>query len=110
RLFVQDLKTSSLKWADVRIDKQGRFSLDKPAPVAGFKQLDPARQKLVQMREAAGLVCVGVRDDDGGAFESGWVLVRAGVGWADHGDHGHWSYREKPEVIDSRLDKKQGNP
>ena len=55
-------------------------------------------------------MCVGVRDDEEGALESGWVLVQSGVGYADHGDHGHWSYKKKPEVVDSRLDKKQGNP
>lgn len=74
------------------------------------KKLDPAKQKLVQMREAGSLVCVGVRDDEEGAFESGRVLVQSGVGYADHGDHGHWSYKKKPAVLDSRLGEDQGNP
>jgi hypothetical protein len=110
RLFVQDHKTSSLRWADVRADEQENLSLDPPVAVDGFKPLDPARQKLVQMRESGGLVCVGVRDDADGAFGSGWLLVRSGVGYTDHGDHGHWAFGKKPSVADSRLDDRQGNP
>ena len=93
RLFVQDHQTASLKWADLRVDERNHFTLDPLAAVDGFQTLDPARQKLVQMREAGGLVCVGVRDDADGAFGSGWVLVRSGVGYVDHGDHGHWTFR-----------------
>jgi hypothetical protein len=110
RLFVQDLKTSSLRWADVRVGEKDEFTLDPLAGVGGFKALDPAKQKLVQMRESGGLVCVGVRDDEDGAFGSGWALVRSGVGYTDHGDHGHWTFKKKPAAIDSRLDTKQGNP
>lgn len=110
RLFVQDLKTSSLRWTDVRVGEKDEVTLDPLAGVGGFKALDPAKQKLVQMGESGGLVCVGVRDDADGAFESGWVLVRSGVGYTDHGDHGHWTFKKEPTVADSRLDKKQGNP
>nr|MCU0704533.1 hypothetical protein [Fimbriiglobus sp.] len=53
---------------------------------------------------------VGVRDDNDGGTQSGWVAIQSGVGYADHGDHGHWSFKKKPAVIDSRLDKEQGNP
>lgn len=110
RLFIQDLETSALRWADLRIDEGNRFSLEPLMGVEGFKTLDPARQKLVQMKEANGLICVGVRDDTDGSFESGWVLVRSGVGYIDHGDHGHWTFRDKPVVCDVRLDAHQGNP
>ncbi|QEL15106.1 YncE family protein [Limnoglobus roseus] len=110
RLFIQDLKTSSLKWADVRVGEKAEFTLDPLAAVDGFKALDAAKQKLVQMEESGGLVCAGVRDDADGTFESGWVLVRSGVGYIDHGDHGHWTFKKKPAVADSRLDTKQGNP
>ncbi len=109
-LFVQDLKTSSLKWLDVTLGTDHKPILGSLADVNGFKKLDPAKQKLVQMRESGSILCVGVRDDEDGAFESGWVLVQTGVGYLDHGDHGHWIYRRPPEVIDSRLDKEQGNP
>jgi len=110
RLFVQDLKTCSLNWADLRQDGKGGVALDTLRPVAGFPKLDPAKQKLVQMAEAAGLVCVGVRDDADGSHASGWALLDAGVGYEDHGDHGHWLYENKPAVRDARLDAKQGNP
>lgn len=110
RLFVQDLESCSLRWADLKVSGKDEFTLGPLATVEGFKKLDPDKQKLVQMRDSAGLVCVGVRDDEDGAFESGWVLLRSGVGYIDHGDHGHWTFKKKPKVIDSRLDKKQGNP
>lgn len=110
RLFVQDMKTCSLKWADVTVGADKKPALGPLAEVPGFNKLDPARQKLVQMRESGSLVCVGVRDDADGAFESGWVLIQSGVGYQDHGDHGHWTYKKAPAVIDSRLDSKQGNP
>ena len=56
------------------------------------------------------MIGVGVRDDANGTHESGWVLVQSGVGYIDHGDHGHWTFKDKPSVWDSRLDPKQGNP
>jgi hypothetical protein len=109
RLFFQDHKTGSLLWADVREGTDKKPYLDTPAAVAGFPKLD-ARQKLVQMRESGSLLCVGVRDDNDGGTESGWVLIQTGAGYADHGDHGHWTYKKAPAVVDKRLDKEQGNP
>jgi hypothetical protein len=110
RLFFQDLASCSLKWADVTVGPNKALVLGPIAGVNGFKKLDPAKQKLVQMREFGSLLCVGVRDNEDGAFESGWVLVQTGVGYADHGDHGHWYYKKTLEVVDSRLDTQQGNP
>ena len=110
RLFVQDLATTTLKWADLRGDEEGHFYLDPPAAVPGFPALDAAKQKLVQIQQAGGLVVVGVRDDAGGAAQSGWVLVDSGVTREDHGDHADYSFQRHPAVADSRLDAKQGNP
>jgi hypothetical protein len=110
RLVFQDLKASSLRWADVLAGGKGALTLGEVGEVAGFPKLDAKRQKLVQMQEHNGLVLVGVRDTEDGAYQSGWVLLHTGVGYADHGDHGHWSYKKKPEVWDSRLDASQGNP
>jgi hypothetical protein len=92
------------------LGEKDEFTLGELAAVKGFKKLDPAKQKLVQMADSGGLVCVGVRDDEDGSVESGWAPPRSGVGYIDHGDHGHWTFKKRPEVIDSRLDKKQGNP
>jgi hypothetical protein len=101
RLFVQDLTTCSLKWVAVRVGPDEKLALDPLAAVDGFKPLEPARQRPVQVPEPGSLVCNGVRDDEDGGFESGWVLVQSGVGYTDHGDHGHWPYKKKPAVADS---------
>jgi hypothetical protein len=95
---------------DVRISKNGDLTANTATPLAGFPLLDTAKQKLVQMQHANGTICVGVRDDEDGQFASGWVLLKSGVLYLDHGDHGHWSFRNKPEVLDTRIDKAQGNP
>lgn len=110
RLFVQDLESCSLRWADVLTNEKDELTLGQFAAVAGFPNLDAARQKLVQMRDSAGVVCVGVRDKEDGKFQSGWVLLHSGVAHEDHGDHGHWGYGKQPAVLDSRLDAAQGNP
>ncbi|MCS6978174.1 MAG: hypothetical protein NZM31_14370 [Gemmatales bacterium] len=110
RLFFQDHSERALRWADVTLDGKGRLGLSRVSEIAGFKKLDIAKQKLVQMGESHGLLLVGVRDEDDGQFESGWVLINSGVTHEDHGDHGHWRYKRKPSVVDSRLDKYQGNP
>jgi hypothetical protein len=110
RLLFEDHATQSVKWAEIMIDSQKQITLDKVHAVAGFKSLDPEKQKLVQIQSSQRLVLVGVRDQQDGEHESGWVLIDSGVRYKDHGDHGHWQYREDPRVIDSRLDKQQGNP
>ena len=110
RLFIQDEKGTTLKWADVRQGADGKLTLSPLVSIEGFPKLDAEKQKLVQMRESKGTVVVGVRDNKDGTDQSGWVLLRTGVSYAEHGDHGHWDFKKKPSVIDSRLDAKQGNP
>lgn len=109
RLFFQNHQDRTLRWADVRLDDRGRVKLQSPADVPGWKALDASKQTLVQMAESHGFLMVGVRDQEGGKFESGWVLINTGVTQQDHGDHGHWYYKA-PVVADQRLDKEQGNP
>ncbi len=108
RLFFQDDKDLGLYWMDVTAG-------DKPTPgkperVAGFPKLDPERQTLVQMREAKLYLMVGVRDEEQGGYESGWVLIRTGVEEEAHGDHSHWIYTGPPQVVATQLDSQQGNP
>ena len=89
----------------------GNLPLDPLAAVDGFKALDPPNRSSSRCGRAAGLVCVGVRDDEDGAFESGWVLVQSGVGY---------ERPRRPRPLDatrrsqrwwtSRLGKDQGNP
>jgi hypothetical protein len=62
------------------------------------------------MAVSAGKIMLGVRDDEDGEFQSGWVLIDTGVEEEDHGDHSHWYYNSAPKVIASRLDESQGNP
>lgn len=107
RIFFQDEDTQMLKWADV---PAGGTSVGVVADVPGFPRLDTERQSLVQMAAASGLLMVGVRDDDDGNFQSGWVLVDTGVEAEDHGDHSHWRYVRPPRVRAVQLDTQQGNP
>ncbi len=65
---------------------------------------------MVQMQAARGMLLVGIRDDDDGKFQSGWVLIESGVVEEEHGDHSHWEYADAPRVRASALDDKQGNP
>lgn len=108
RAFFQDDETRTLKWADILSTDPVRLGTVETIP--GFPKLDSQRQSLVQMQAAAGKVLVGVRDDDDGKFQSGWVLIDTGVEEDEHGDHSHWSYPRPPAVCASVLDEKQGNP
>ncbi|MCG6158229.1 hypothetical protein [Rubinisphaera margarita] len=107
RVFWQDRETASLKWADVT--KGEEWSL-APAEIEGFPELDPERQNLVQMDILDGKLLVGIRDDDGGGYESGWVAVSTGVVGHSHGDHYDWQFEHPPEVLTQKLDTNQGNP
>ncbi len=96
-----------LKWGDVY---SGEAWTLKPAEVSGFPKLDSARQDLVQMKQSEGLLLVGVRDDDSGKFQSGWVAVDTGVRAVSHGNHFDWKYQQAPAVKTSMLNAEQGNP
>jgi hypothetical protein len=109
RIIYQDEESNSLKFFDVT-SKDNALSADKPADVAGFPKLDTAKQSLVQMKECKGRLVVGVRDTEDGAFGSGYVMLMTGAKYNDHGDHGHWSYKKKPQVVAKAIDKEQGNP
>lgn len=108
RLLFQDEQASTLRWADLRVG--GGLSLGDVQEVAGFPKLDPQRQRLVQMEAVDGWLLVGVRDDAGGTFQSGWVLVETGVVQESHGDHFDWRYAGPPRVRAVCLDDQQGNP
>ena len=110
RLVFEDHAVQRMRWLDVLTDETGKLRASAVEDVAGFKQLDAERQKLVQMRASEEVIVVGVRDDDDGKLESGWVFVDSGVRYHDHGDHGHWNFKQRPAVISSRLDQAQGNP
>lgn len=108
RIFIQDPDKSTLMWADLLA--QEPLTLSTAKPVEGFPKLDAERQSLVQMAVSAGKIMIGVRDDEDGQFQSGWILLDTGVEEEEHGDHSHWYYNHAPKVIASRLDQSQGNP
>ena len=47
--------------------------------VKDFPKLDAEKQDLAQMKQAKGVLMVGVRDNDDGKFQSGWVAIDTGV-------------------------------
>ncbi len=108
RLIFQDHDTRKLRWTHVLQGNPPK--LDEIRDVAGFPVLDAERQNLVQMEAIQGTLLLGVRDDAGGTFQSGWVLVTTGVEEESHGDHGHWHFGEEPQIIAQQLDDQQGNP
>lgn len=108
RLIFQDDDARTLKWADLLAGNPPQ--LGPIRTVSGLPKLDTEHQSLVQMEAAAGMILVGVRDDDDGQFQSGWVLIDTGVEAEEHGDHSHWSYPRSPMVRAQVLDKQQGNP
>ena len=107
RLFWQDRESAQLHWGDVMHGSDWNLA---PASIEGFPQLDAEQQDLVQMEAVDRLVVVGVRDNQNGALESGWVAIESGVTGHSHGDHFDWQYNETPRVIAKQLDKEQGNP
>ena len=107
RIFWQDRETDKLSYAD--LVTTNKWSI-KRGWVKGFPQLDPEKQDLVQMKECSGLLMVGVRDQDSGNHQSGWVAIDTGVFEEPHGNHTHWKYTRLPNVKQSKLDTEQGNP
>ena len=107
RLFWQDRSDDSLKWAD--LIRTPEWQLESAA-VSKFPKLDVKKQDLVQMAILDGTLLVGVRDQDDGKLQSGWVAVDTGVREVPHGNHSDWEYPSTPAVRRSQLDKQQGNP
>lgn len=107
RLFWQDRSDDSLKWADLYLGSTWELSSQT---VDQFPKLDVEKQDLVQMNVLNGTLLVGVRDQENGKFQSGWVAVKTGVREVPHGFHSDWIFDSLPTVKCSRLDKEQGNP
>jgi hypothetical protein len=108
RVFFQDDNAKTLRWADLYAGSPP--TLGKAQDVPGFPKLDPEEQSLVQMGSAHGMLLVGVRDEQDGKLQSGWILVDSGVGSENHGDHTHSTYQAAPRIRAAVLDEKQGNP
>ena len=107
RVLWQDRDKDTLMWGEVHGGEQWIVSA---SPVKDFPKLDREKQDLVQMEHAEGHLLVGVRDNEEGKFQSGWIAVDTGVREEPHGDHSHWKFEGLPAVRGSRLDTEQGNP
>ncbi|MEY2724826.1 MAG: hypothetical protein RLZZ458_693 [Planctomycetota bacterium] len=107
RVLWQDRSKDTLMWGEVHAGDKWVVSA---SPVEGFPKLDLEKQDLVQMEHAQGLLLVGVRDEQKGSHQSGWVAVDTGVREEPHGDHSHWEFQGTPTVKGSKLDTEQGNP
>lgn len=107
RVLWQNRDTGSLMWGEIH---GGEKWIVSASPVKDFPKLDVKKQNLVQMDHAAGMLLVGVRDNDDGKYQSGWVAVDTGVREEPHGDHSHWKFVSSPSVKSSRIDTNQGNP
>ena len=108
RVFFQDEEARKVRFADVLATEP--ITLSEAKDIEGFPKLDAEKQSLVQMQAASGIVVVGIRDEEDGDFQSGWVLINSGVEEEEHGDHSHWSYTSEPTVRAIQLDDQQGNP
>ncbi|MEI6540955.1 MAG: hypothetical protein WCO86_15745, partial [Planctomycetota bacterium] len=106
-MLWQDRDKDTLMWGEVHAGEKWVVSA---SPVKDFPKLDLEKQDLVQMEHAEGRLLVGVRDNDDGKFQSGWVAVDTGVREEPHGNHSHWNFVSSPSVKGSRLDVEQGNP
>jgi len=107
RILWQDRDKDTLMWGEVH---GGEKWIVSASPVKDFPKLDVEKQDLVQMEHAEGHLLIGVRDNDDGKFQSGWIAVDTGVREEPHGDHSHWKFVSSPSVKSSRLDADQGNP
>ncbi len=107
RVIWQDRDKDVLMWGEVHAGDKWVVSA---SPLKGFPGLNVEKQDLVQMEHAEGHLLVGVRDNDDGKFQSGWIVIDTGVREEPHGDHSHWKFVSAPSTKSSRLDADQGNP
>jgi hypothetical protein len=108
RLFFQDDAAKKIRWADLYAGSPP--TLGPVQDIVGFPAIDPETQSLVQMGSARGMLLVGVRDEEDGKKQSGWVLIDSGVGSEEHQGHAHSTYQQAPRVRAAQLDDQQGNP
>ncbi|MDG2220601.1 MAG: hypothetical protein P8L85_04435 [Rubripirellula sp.] len=108
RIFWQDDSDATVRCGDLKKSSDG-WSIANLA-IDGFPKLDSGEQSLVQMQTHQGLVIVGVRDRQEGSVASGWVAIESGVVEESHGDHSHFQFKNRPEILHSLIDSDQGNP
>lgn len=109
RIVWQDRDAKTLRWGQFS-EIDSKISFTKHDTVEGFPKLDAKRNELVQMERIGRVVTVGIRDDDDGKFQSGWVAIDMGVRSHSHGDHDDHVYKQAPQVLVSVVNESQGNP
>jgi hypothetical protein len=107
RVFFLDRQTQTVKWADLLAGERPQMAAVKT--IAGFPTLDPAKQEIIGLEAAAGMLLVAVATNDS-ATPRGWVLVECGAYEEAHGDHSHWIYPISPRVRASAIDASQPVP
>ncbi|GAA4430590.1 hypothetical protein [Bremerella cremea] len=109
RVIWQDREDKAVHWG--QFEQNGsQVTFQNQNTIPGFPELDTERNELVQMDRLGRVVLVGVRDDDDGNYQSGWVALDLGVRMHSHGDHQDCIYHEPPFVLSSMIDQAQGNP
>lgn len=109
RLVWQDREHKTLRWGEL-VQVGPKLLFQQGGVIENFPALNVQRQELVQMERVEDVLLVGVRDDDAGKFQSGWVAVDLGVDEMPHGDHSDFDYRNHPRILASQLNQSQGNP
>ncbi|HWL08280.1 MAG TPA: hypothetical protein VNQ76_07745 [Planctomicrobium sp.] len=109
RLVWQDGEKNTLHWGEL-VQVGPKLLLQQGGSIENVPALDPEKQHLVQMERVEDVLLVGVRDNDNGQFQSGWIAVDLGVDEMPHGDHSDFDYRNHPRFLASQLDASQGNP
>jgi hypothetical protein len=107
RVFFLERQSQTVKWADLLAGERPQMGVVKT--IAGFPTLDPAKQEIVGLEVAAGMLMVAVATRDAAA-QRGWVLVECGAYEEAHGDHSHWIYPMAPRVRAMALDTTQPTP
>ncbi len=96
RLVWQDGEKNALQWGEWALaGSEPNFELR--GEMQGLPELDAERQYFVQMEQTDNVLLAGVRDNDGGKFQSGWVAIDLA------GSH-------PPRFLEAVLDAEQGNP
>lgn len=109
RVVWQDPEMNTLQWGDLLMKGTDRVFL-AGGGIKGFPTLNAERQHLVQMERIENVLLVGVRDDDDGKFQSGWIAVDLGVDRVPRGEGSGSHAQNSPHVVASQLDAAQGNP
>lgn len=107
RVFFLDRQTQTVKWSDLLAGERPQMAAVKS--IANFPSLDPAKQEIIGLETAAGMLLVAIAARDAAA-PRGWLLIECGAYEEAHGDHSHWAYPIAPRIRVAALDTEQPVP